>query len=147
MINLHQVYNDAPLGQKHAMVREVFEDSLTYFKGTFRTPSINPGLCCNLLLLKKIGLLGIEQPYEFEKSFSLCGERGIRTPGPVTVNSFQDCRIRPLCQLSAAKVGIWNKSANLFPSNILINILSLANHLVTMNKKMKKRQYTTDLSH
>ena len=33
------------------------------------------------------------------------GELGIRTPGPVTVNSFQDCRIRPLCQLSAANVG------------------------------------------
>ena len=33
------------------------------------------------------------------------GERGIRTPGPVTVNSFQDCRIRPLCHLSAANVG------------------------------------------
>ena len=36
---------------------------------------------------------------------SFCGELGIRTPGPVTVNSFQDCRIRPLCQLSAANVG------------------------------------------
>ena len=33
------------------------------------------------------------------------GELGIRTPGPVTVNSFQDCRNRPLCQLSGAKVG------------------------------------------
>jgi hypothetical protein len=29
-----------------------------------------------------------------------CGERGIRTPGPVTVNSFQDCRNRPLCHFS-----------------------------------------------
>ena len=29
------------------------------------------------------------------------GERGIRTPGPVTVNSFQDCRIRPLCHFSS----------------------------------------------
>ena len=28
------------------------------------------------------------------------GELGIRTPGPVTVNSFQDCRNRPLCQFS-----------------------------------------------
>lgn len=28
------------------------------------------------------------------------GGRGIRTPGPVTVNSFQDCRIRPLCHSS-----------------------------------------------
>ncbi len=31
------------------------------------------------------------------------GELGIRTPGPVTVNSFQDCRNRPLCQLSGDK--------------------------------------------
>jgi hypothetical protein len=31
----------------------------------------------------------------------LRGERGIRTPGPVTVNSFQDCRIRPLCHFSS----------------------------------------------
>lgn len=34
------------------------------------------------------------------------GERGIRTPGPVTVNGFQDRRIRPLCHLSAAKVRV-----------------------------------------
>ncbi len=36
---------------------------------------------------------------------NLCGgELGIRTPGPVTVNSFQDCRNRPLCQLSGCKI-------------------------------------------
>ena len=29
-----------------------------------------------------------------------CGERGIRTPGGVTLNGFQDRRIRPLCHLS-----------------------------------------------
>ena len=29
-----------------------------------------------------------------------CGERGIRTPGPVKINGFQDRRIRPLCHLS-----------------------------------------------
>jgi len=52
MINLHQVYNDSPIGQKHAIVREVFKDDLTYFKGVFRTLSINPGLRCNLLILK-----------------------------------------------------------------------------------------------
>jgi pimeloyl-ACP methyl ester carboxylesterase len=33
-----------------------------------------------------------------------CGERGIRTPGPLTVNGFQDRRIKPLCHLSAAKI-------------------------------------------
>ncbi len=32
-----------------------------------------------------------------------CGERGIRTPGPFTVNGFQDRRNRPLCHLSGRK--------------------------------------------
>lgn len=83
MISLHKVYNDAPLGQKHAIVREVFKDGLTYKNGLFRTPSINPGLNCNLLYLKQIGLLDVEQPYSIEKSFSSCGGRGIRTLGTV----------------------------------------------------------------
>ena len=30
----------------------------------------------------------------------ISGERGIRTPGPVKVNGFQDRRDRPLCHLS-----------------------------------------------
>ena len=44
----------------------------------------------------------------------LSGERGIRTPGPVTVSGFQDRRNRPLCHLSAAKVIIENDLQNLF---------------------------------
>jgi hypothetical protein len=32
-----------------------------------------------------------------------CGERGIRTPGGLTLNSFQDCRNRPLCHFSGGK--------------------------------------------
>jgi hypothetical protein len=36
--------------------------------------------------------------------FFISGERGIRTPGGVTLNGFQDRRIRPLCHLSAAKL-------------------------------------------
>jgi hypothetical protein len=43
---------------------------------------------------------------------TLCGEWGIRTRGPLTVNSFQDCRNRPLCQLSATKVQTPLESAN-----------------------------------
>ncbi len=31
------------------------------------------------------------------------GERGIRTPGPLQVNGFQDRRNRPLCHLSVDK--------------------------------------------
>ena len=34
------------------------------------------------------------------------GGRGIRTPGGVTLNSFQDCRIRPLCHSSNAAANI-----------------------------------------
>ena len=33
-----------------------------------------------------------------------CGERGIRTPGGLTLNGFQDRRNRPLCHLSGAKI-------------------------------------------
>jgi hypothetical protein len=32
------------------------------------------------------------------------GERGIRTPGSITYNGFQDRRIKPLCHLSAGKI-------------------------------------------
>ncbi len=31
------------------------------------------------------------------------GERGIRTPGPLRDNGFQDRRIRPLCHFSVCK--------------------------------------------
>ena len=41
----------------------------------------------------------------------LCGERGIRTPGPVTVNGFQDRRFKPLSHLSGAKIGVQAKRA------------------------------------
>ncbi len=41
-----------------------------------------------------------EKPYKHYVYRVFCGERGIRTPGPVTVNSFQDYRNRPLCHLS-----------------------------------------------
>ncbi len=36
------------------------------------------------------------------------GEKGIRTPGPITVNGFQDRRIRPLCHLSGCKTKLIN---------------------------------------
>jgi hypothetical protein len=51
----------------------------------------------------------------------VCGERGIRTPGPVTVNGFQDRRIRPLCHLSGAKI-----QGNFEPSKYLSIIFSFS---------------------
>ena len=74
----------------------------------------------------------------------LSGELGIRTPGPVTVNSFQDCRNRPLCQLSAAKVVFicttkkvfWNK-LNLRYNFIIISTLSLNYFLYLLSNVAK----------
>ncbi len=42
---------------------------------------------------------GNKKSFTFREAF-VCGGRGIRTPGGVTLNSFQDCRIRPLCHSS-----------------------------------------------
>ncbi len=42
-----------------------------------------------------------------------CGERGIRTPGGVTLNGFQDRRIRPLCHFSLTKCIFTNTGAKL----------------------------------
>ncbi len=46
----------------------------------------------------------------------LCGERGIRTPGGVTLNGFQDRRIRPLCHLSLKGFPFVAANINLFMS-------------------------------
>jgi hypothetical protein len=49
----------------------------------------------------------IKKAKTFDKSMILAlsgGERGIRTPGGMTHNSFQDCRNRPLCHFSGAKL-------------------------------------------
>lgn len=78
-LNLLQVYQDAPLGQKHALVREVFKDGFTYKDGMFRTPSMNKNLNCNWLYLKQIELLEVEQLYPFYDPFSLSGPDENRT--------------------------------------------------------------------
>jgi hypothetical protein len=62
--------------------------------------------------------LSCAQTSGYEKSpeiqgFLVCGERGIRTPGGLTLNGFQDRRIRPLCHLSIigrAKQGCKNSN-------------------------------------
>ena len=41
-----------------------------------------------------------KNPVNLSTYRTLCGERGIRTPGGLTLNGFQDRRNRPLCHLS-----------------------------------------------
>src|SRR5450432_2812651 len=38
------------------------------------------------------------------KGHLFSGGRGIRTPGSITYNSFQDCRVKPLCHSSGDKI-------------------------------------------
>jgi hypothetical protein len=60
----------------------------------------NFALICIFYQLKR------PENHQFASIFRLLsGERGIRTPGSVTFNGFQDRRIRPLCHLSGAKIG------------------------------------------
>ena len=65
--------------------------------------------------------------YDLKGFSSICiatgGERGIRTPGPVTVNSFQDCRIRPLCHFSSVSVQLFLiASANILCFFVFANL-------------------------
>ena len=82
----------------------------------------------NLYKNTRLYIIGCKTGYLFCNLliFSVyCGETGIRTPGSVTFNGFQDRRNRPLCHLSktplsevlsvesGAKVRIIFKSANI----------------------------------
>jgi hypothetical protein len=62
----------------------------------------------------------LKKPRQVCRGFCFfCGERGIRTPGPVTVNGFQDRRIKPLCHLSGAKLGVFLKTGNRLPQEMV----------------------------
>ncbi len=67
---------------------------------------INCGLKCGFIRRSPLPELwwgektSIKKPAVVNATAGEGGERGIRTPGPVTVNGFQDRRIRPLCHLS-----------------------------------------------
>jgi ATP-binding cassette, subfamily B, multidrug efflux pump len=71
-----------------------------------------------------------------------CGERGIRTPGGVTLNSFQDCRNRPLCHLSGGKIRAWELTAKSF-CLLLRNFaqIPLLKHLKAVHKYFWKYRW------
>ncbi len=72
------------------------------------------------MLLKK-------KPLKFKSFIGNCREEGIRTPGGVTLNSFQDCRIRPLCHFSNAVANIHSlfEERKLFFKNDILNLVSI----------------------
>ena len=82
----------------------MFDSNLYYENGIYRTPTMLDLVSHSHLKMKEKGLLIYEKKEELLDEAPLSGERGIRTPGPFTVNGFQDRRIRPLCHLSACKI-------------------------------------------
>lgn len=100
LTDMRHVYTVSDTLQKREFVNLVFDNNLYYESGIYRTPTILDLLSHNHLKMKEKGLLIYEKKAGLLNEAPLSGERGIRTPGPVTVNSFQDCRIRPLCHFS-----------------------------------------------
>ena len=66
-----------------------------------------------------------------------CGERGIRTPGGVTLNGFQDRRIRPLCHLSEIL-----KNANIYSIQYeMLRISYWMEYIIRFFEGQKKEQH------
>lgn len=101
LTDMRQVYSSANTIQKRQFVNMVFDSNLYYENGIYRTPTMLGILSGNHLKMKEKGLLIYQKKEGLHQEDPLSGERGIRTPGPVTVNSFQDCRNRPLCHFSS----------------------------------------------
>ena len=104
-----------------ASLRHPFLGAQTHSK-----PAASPlFFCVHHLRSSELGsIIDTKKPRKYVVLNSFGGERGIRTPGPVTVNSFQDYRNRPLCHLSAANVGrekqFCKKMANLFMNSMVL---------------------------
>ena len=91
----------------------------------FKTCGLAAVFFVSMYSLKQAWLIQkTKKPRNYVVLNSFGGERGIRTPGPVTVNSFQDYRNRPLCHLSAANVGrekqFCKKMPNLFMNSMVL---------------------------
>jgi site-specific DNA recombinase len=102
LTDMRYVYSQADTLQKREFIQLVFDTNLYYQNGIYRTPTMLDVFTHNHLKMK--GYLIYEKKGGFHKEIPPSRERGIRTPGPVTVNGFQDRRIRPLCHLSLFNV-------------------------------------------
>lgn len=106
--DMRHVYERSETMQKRDFINRVFDNNLYYKEGIYRTPTMLKLFTSNALKMKEKGLLIYEKKEGLLDEVPLSGERGIRTPGPVTVNGFQDRRIRPLCHLSGCKITVWS---------------------------------------
>ena len=102
--DLKHVYEVSDTLQKRQLVSLVFDSNLYYKDGVYRTPTMLDALSHNSLKMKEKGVLIYEKRGDDFSIIPPSGERGIRTPGSVKINGFQDRRIRPLCHLSGGKI-------------------------------------------
>ncbi|GAA4909943.1 hypothetical protein GCM10023313_11330 [Mucilaginibacter defluvii] len=103
LTDMAYVYNQADTLDKREFVKQVFDSNLYYENGIYRTPTMLDIFARKSLIMKQKGFLIYEKKRDNVDIIPLSGERGIRTPGPLTVNGFQDRRNRPLCHLSGGK--------------------------------------------
>ena len=104
LTDMKYIYTHANTIEKREFINLVFDNNLYYQNGIYRTPTMMELFSRNSLLMSEKGYLIVEKKRDNLAIIPHSGERGIRTPEPVTVNGFQDRRVRPLCHLSGVKI-------------------------------------------
>jgi site-specific DNA recombinase len=74
LLNVPELFKRATINQQHSFLNRVFKGGLTFDKGTFRTPELNPVFHHNYLIMKQKGLLEVEQPIGNLTQIPNCGE-------------------------------------------------------------------------
>ena len=62
MVDVPKIFFASSIHNQHAFINEVFNHSLTYENGIYRTPCLSPAFADKALILKEKGLLEIQQP-------------------------------------------------------------------------------------
>lgn len=76
LTDLKGIWHAATLIQKHIFLRQVFNYSLSYSEGAYRTPYLHPLFTHNALILNEKGLLFYEQPVRNGVESDLCTPNG-----------------------------------------------------------------------
>ena len=77
--DMNYLYSEASTVQKQQLIRLVFDCSLYYKEGVYRTPYLMPTFSHNALILKEKQLLAIDEKGENLSVFPSGGAAGIRT--------------------------------------------------------------------
>ena len=104
--------------------RIYLHDHFTSKNGTKTMKALKKGFKLTALTNKKASFFSLLALFVEPLFWSFGGEGGIRTPGGMTLNSFQDCRNRPLCHFSEGKSTIFFNFATQFVKIIFVTLNS-----------------------